>query len=416
MKKLLAVILCLLLITAMFAGCRETIADISDDNPDDPTEAAETKTVKVGLICIGDENDQGYTYNFIRGKDAATEALAAKGIEVEWLVKWNIGEDATCEDANIELAEAGCELIINNSYGFEDYMLKVAPNYPEVHFIACTGQESWCDDLYNTHNAFADIYEGRYLAGIVAGMKLNQLIEEGEIAEDEAIIGYVGAFPHTEVVSGMTAYFLGARSVCPSATMKVLFTDTWSDATVEANAAAVLIDTGCVVLSQHADNSTPASVAEEKGAYFTSYNNDMIDVAPDAVLVGTRIDWGVYFTAIIEDAVNGTEIPQDWSLGIANEAVVLTPLNEAIAAPGTAEKLAEVEAGIKDGTIKVFDVSNFTVDGKPLTQAFALDTDGDGIPDAEEAIIDGEFKESFYQSAPYFNIRIDGIEWLNGAD
>ena len=411
MKKVLAIILCVLLVTALFAGCGETAEPETTDAP----APDDVKTVKVGLVCIGDENDQGYTYNFIRGKDAATEALAAKGINVEWLVKWNIGEDSGCEDANIELAEAGCQLIINNSFGFEDYMLKVAPNYPDVQFIACTNQASWCDDLPNTHNAFANIYEGRYLAGVVAGMKLNEMIEEGKITEDEAVIGYVGAFSFAEVISGMTAYYLGARSICPSATMKVQFTGSWSDATEEANAASALIDAGCVLLSQHADNSTPATTAQSKGAFFTSYNNDMISVAPEAVLVGTRIDWGVYFAEIIEDIANGTEIPQDWSKGIADGAVVLTPLNEAIAAPGTAEKIAEVEAGLKDGSIKVFDTSKFTVNGEPLTQAFALDTDGDFTPDSEEAVIDGAFAESFYQSAPYFAIQIDGIEWLNAA-
>lgn len=408
MKKVLALILALVMVVMLFAACGASEEEAAADSGD-------AKTVKVGLICIGDENDQGYTYNFIRGKDAATEALKEKGINVEWLVKWNIGEDSSCEDANIELAEAGCQLIINNSFGFEDYMLKVAPDYPDIQFVSCTNQVSWNDGLDNTHNAFANIYEGRYLAGVVAGMKLNQLIEEGTITEDQAVIGYVGAFSFAEVISGMTAYYLGARSICPSATMKVQFTGSWSDATEEANAASALIDAGCVLLSQHADNSTPATTAQSKGAFFTSYNNDMISVAPEAVLIGTRIDWGIYFTEIIEAIANGEEIPQDWSKGIADGAVVLTKLNEAIAAPGTAEKLEEVKKGIIDGSIKVFDTSKFTVAGAPLTSAFALDTDGDFIPDSEEAIIDGAYAESHYQSAPYFALQIDGIEWLNEA-
>lgn len=408
MKKVLALILALVMVVMLFAACGASEEDAGTDSGD-------AKTVKVGLICIGDENDQGYTYNFIRGKDAATEALKEKGINVEWLVKWNIGEDSSCEDANIELAEAGCQLIINNSFGFEDYMLKVAPEYPDIQFISCTNQASWCDDLANTHNAFANIYEGRYLAGVVAGMKLNQLIDEGTITEDQAVIGYVGAFSFAEVISGMTAYYLGARSICPSATMKVQFTGSWSDATEEANAASALIDAGCVLLSQHADNSTPATTAQSKGAFFTSYNNDMISVAPEAVLIGTRIDWSIYFTEIIEAIANGEEIPQDWSKGIADGAVVLTELNEAIAAPGTAEKLEEVKKGIIDGSVKVFDVNTFTVNGAPLTTAYALDTDGDFTPDSEEAIVNGAYAESYYQSAPYFAIAIDGIEWLNSA-
>ena len=303
MKKIIALILCLVLVAALFVGCSDGKTP-AETKANEGTKAAdgtnapvdEAKNIKVGLICIGDENDQGYTYNFIRGRDAATEALKAKGINVEWVTKWNIGEDSSCEDANIELAEAGCQVIINNSFGFEDYMLKVAPEYPDIQFIACTNQASWGDDLPNTHNAFAAVYEGRYLAGVVAGMKLQQLIDEGTIKEDEAVIGYVGAFPFAEVKSGYTAYFLGARSVCPSVTMKVQFVNSWSNATEESNAASALCDAGCKLISQHADNSSPATVAQEKGAFFTSYNNDMISVAPKACLVGTRIDWGVYFT------------------------------------------------------------------------------------------------------------------------
>ncbi len=408
MKKLLALLLCLALMAALFTACMESTP--SESGKEGETDA---ETIKVGLICIGDENDQGYTYNFIRGKDAATEALKAKGINVEWIVKWNIPEGDACEDANIELAEAGCKVIFNNSFGFEDYMLKVAPDYPEIQFVACTNQASWGDELKNTHNAFANIYEGRYLAGVVAGMKLQQLIENGEITAEQAVIGYVGAFPFAEVKSGYTAYFLGARSVCPSVTMKVQFVNNWSDATAESNAASALCDAGCKLISQHADNSTPATMAQSKGAFFTSYNNDMISVAPEACLVGTRIDWSVYFCEAIEAVAKGEEFPQDWSKGLKDGAVVLTELNKDIIAPGTEEKLAEVEKGLMDGSIQVFDTKTFTIGGQELTQAYALDTDGDFAPDKEEAVFDGAFHESYFQSAPYFALDIDGIELLN---
>lgn len=311
--------------------------------------AAEGKTIKVGLICIGDENDQGYTYNFIRGKDAATEALAAEGINVDWVVKYNIGEDSSCEDANIELAEEGCELIINNSYGFEDYMLKVAPDYEDVQFVACTNLNSSFSELKNVHNAFANIYEGRYLAGVVGGLKLQEMIDAGDITADQAVIGYVGAFPYAEVISGFTSFYLGARSVCPSATMKVKYVNSWSDATEEANAARALCDEGCVLISQHSDNTTPATAAQEAGAFHCGYNNDMTGVAPEASLISTRIDWSVYMEYAISAVANGENFDQDWTDNMADGAVVLTQLNEAIAAPGTQEAIEKAESDLAGG-------------------------------------------------------------------
>ena len=347
MKKIIALLLAVVMLLSMVAcGTKE-------EKPAEDGNAETGKTVKVGLICIGDENDQGYTYNFIRGKDAATEALKAKGINVEWVVKYNILEDASCEDANIELADEGCQIIINNSFGHEPFMLKVAPDYPDITFISCTNQASWCDSLKNTHNAFANIYEGRYLAGVVAGMKIQELIDAGEITAEEAVIGYVGAFSFAEVISGFTSYYLGAKSVCPSVTMKVQFVGSWSNATEEGNAASALADLGCVLISQHSDNTTPATTAQTKGAFHTGYNNDMIAVAPEASLIGTRIDWSVYFVHAIETVVNGGELEQDWCGGMSEGAVVMTALNEDIAAEGTAAKLAEVEAAIKDGSVVV---------------------------------------------------------------
>ena len=415
MKKLLAILLSVIMVLSLVACGNKTQDETPSNDDQQQNTETETKTIKVGLICIGDENDQGYTYNFIRGKESATEALAAKGINVDWVVKYNIGEDSTCEDANIELAEEGCELIFNNSYGFEPFMLKVAPDYPEIQFVGCTNQGSWNDGLDNTHNAFANIYEGRYLAGVAAGMKLQQLIDEGTIKPEEAVIGYVGAFSFAEVISGMTSYFLGARSVCPSVTMKVQFVGSWSDATAEADAAKALIDLGCIVISQHSDNTTPATAAQAGGVYHTGYNNDMTTIAPEASIIGTRIDWTNYFVHAIECVVNGTELEQDWCKGMSDDEVVMTPLNEAIAAPGTAEKLAEVEEAIKNGELQVFDTSTFTFYGKTVDHAFAVDTDGDFVADSEEAVFDGAFHESYFQSAPYFTLRIDGIEWINEA-
>ncbi|MEA4955169.1 MAG: BMP family ABC transporter substrate-binding protein [Pseudoflavonifractor sp.] len=365
--------------------------------------AAEGKTVKVGLICIGDENDQGYTYNFIRGKDAATEALAAEGINVEWVVKYNIGEDSSCEDANIELAEDGCQLIINNSYGFEDYMLKVAPDYKDVQFVACTNLNSSFSELENVHNAFANIYEGRYLAGVAGGMKLQEMIDAGDITADQAVIGYVGAYPYAEVISGFTSFYLGAKSVCPSTTMKVKYVNSWSNATEEANAATALADEGCKLISQHSDNTTPATAAQTAGVYHCGYNNDMTGVAPEASLISCRIDWSPYFQYAIKAVANGESFDKDWTQSMAQGSVVLTDLNEAIAAPGTAEKLTEVEKGLADGTIHPF-AGPFTGTGTAF---------GASAPDTLTVAAGDYFKESDVAggktSAPYFYWIIDGI-------
>ena len=419
-KRILAMLLAGAMVFSLAAcggteGEETTPAETGAAETTPAEEGDAAKTVKVGLICIGDENDQGYTYNFIRGKEAVTEILAEEGIKIEWLVKYNIGEDASCEEANIELAEEGCDLIINNSFGFEEHMLKVAADYPGIEFIACTNQVSAVDDLPNTHNAFANIYEGRYLAGVVAGMKMQEMIDNGEITADQAVIGYVGAYSFAEVISGFTAYYLGAKSVCPSVTMKVQFVGSWSDASEEGNAAQALCDAGCIMISQHSDNTTPATAAQSNGAFHTGYNNDMISIAPEASLIGTRIDWSVYFAYAIKAVANGEEFDQDWCHGMDMGAVVMTPLNEDIAAEGTAEKLAEVEAAIKDGSLQVFDTSTFTVEGAELTTCLAIDTDGDFVADSEEAVFDGAFHESYFQSAPYFTVRIDGIEWLNEA-
>ena len=371
------------------------------ETPAGETPAAEGKTIKVGMVCIGDENDQGYTYNFMRGVEEATAQLAEQGITVEWTFKTNILEDSGCEDANIELADAGCQLIINNSYGFEPFMLKVAPDYPEIEFISCTNQASAVDELANTHNAFANIYEGRYLAGVAGGMKLQQMIDEGTITAEQAVIGYVGAFPFAEVVSGYTAFYLGAKSVCPSVTMKVKYVNSWSDAPQEAAAASALADEGCVLISQHSDNTTPATAAQDAGVFHCGYNNDMTGVAPEASIISCRVDWAPYFVYAISAVANGEEFAQDWTAGYADGSVKLTTLNETIAAPGTAEALEAAEAELADG-LHVF--------AGPLSGHPAQDPEGEVWSIGEgEYFAESDLSQEGGLSAPQFCYVIDGI-------
>ena len=277
MKKTLALVLALLMcLTSVFAQ------GASDANT--------SKTTKIGFVVIGDENDQGYTYNFMNGMNAAISQLKSEGYDVELSIKRNIAEDAGCVDANLALAAEGCSIIFNNSYGFEQYMQQAADEFPQVKFISLTNCGSQVDGRDNTYNAFARIYEGRYIAGVAAGMKLQQLIDNGTIKPNQAVIGYVGAFSFAEVISGMTSYYLGARSVCPTATMLVQFVGSWGDPTLEAEAAQALIDQGAVMISQHSDNTTPATTAQKNGVFHTGYNNDMTAVAPKASLLSCKID------------------------------------------------------------------------------------------------------------------------------
>ncbi len=408
MKKFLAVLLIFAMVFC-FAACGGGDTNSGEDEP-----AGDT-TYKVGMVCIGDDN-AAYDRNFYMAADEAQKQLADKGINIEWVKTYNHPEgDPVAEDCD-ELASSGCIAVFCNSYGMEPAMLKVAPDYPDTVFVGMTNEGSWKDDLPNTVNAFPSIYEGRYLAGVAAGMKLQEMIDNGDIKEDEAVIGYVGAYTFAEVISGYTSFFLGARSVCPSATMKVEFIGSWGDPTMEANAAQDLIDKGAKLISQHSDSTTPATTAQSNGVPHVGYNISMSDVAPDASIVSSRIDWTNYFVYVIETIVNGGTVDQDYCQhGLLDGDVVLTEINENVAAAGTAGKIADVGAQIEKGEIQVFDTSTFTVDGKEVTNAFAIDTDGDFVADSEEAVFDGAFHESYFQSAPYFALRIDGIELLNEA-
>ena len=411
MKKLISLFLALALCFALVA-CGGAKEEPKTDAP--AAEAAPAKNdapaaIKVGLVCLHDETS-GYDKNFIDAFKAACEKLG-----VEYVIKTNVAEDQAAADATAEFADAGCAVVFTDSYGHQPYVLQTALEFPEVQFTSCTGDTANLDGVENFHNAFATIFEGRFLAGVAAGMKLNEMIEAGEFTADEAKMGYVGAMPYAEVKSGYTSFYLGAKSVCPSVTMDVVFTGSWYDETLEKEGAESLIKGGAKLISQHTDSMGAPNACEAAGVPNVSYNGSTQAACPNTYIISSRINWEPYFTYAIETVMNGGNYDTDWCGTLATESVLLTELNEAVAAKGTAEKIAEVKAGLEAGTIKVFDSASFTVGGEAVTNACAIDTDGDWVNDSNEAVYDGAFNESVFRSAPYFALDIDGITILGNV-
>lgn len=401
-KRLIALLVCLVMVMMpMLAACGGGGGGESADSGD-----AEAK-MKVGLICLHDENST-YDNNFLASFQESCDKMG-----VEAVIKKNIPEGQECYDAAGEMVDDGCTLIFSDSFGHAGFMLQAAKDNPDVQFVSCTGDNALVANQENYHNAFASIYEGRYLAGVAAGMKLNEMIESGKITADQAKMGYAGAFTYAEVVSGYTSFYLGAKSVCPSVTMDVTFTGSWYDETAEKEAANKLIQGGCVLISQHADSMGAPTACEEAGVPDVSYNGSTKSAAPNTYIISSRINWSPFYEYAIQAVQNGEAMGSDWTGTLDTGSVELTELNEDVAAEGTAAKLEEVEAGLKDGSIHVFDTSTFTVEGKTL-DSYKADVEADEAYEHEtEVISDGYFHESEYRSAPYFDLQIDGINLLD---
>ena len=400
MKKFFALLLAVVMLFS-FAACGGN----NDVASDDAGKTDNGIDVKIGFICLHDENST-YDLNFI---NAAKEVIEELGLtEDQYVIKTGVPEGAECYEAAAEMADDGCDIVFANSFGHEDYMIQAAKEFPEVEFCHATGTKAHTEKLDNFHNAFASIYEGRYLAGIVAGMKLNEMIEKGDIKEKEAKIGYVGAMPYAEVKSGMTSFYLGARSVCPSATITVKYTESWYDEAKEMEYANALIKEGCVLISQHADSMGAPNACEAANVPNVSYNGSTGKACPKTFLVSSRINWAPYYKYIIDCVVNDKAIDADWSGDLESGSVELSEPGTAVAA-GTAEAIEEAAKKIKAGELKVFATNTWTKDGKEL-DSYKADVDSDAAftPDTE-VIKDGAFLESEYRSAPYFDIDIDGV-------
>ncbi len=391
MKKILSLALAIIMVMGLFAV----------------SAAADTSNVKIGFIFLHDENST-YDLNFLNGAMEACEKLGA-----EYVLKKNIPEGGECYEAAADLADSGCSIVFADSFGHEDYLIEAAKEFPDVQFCHATGTKAHTENLPNYHNAFASIYEGRYLAGVAAGMKLNEMIEAGQFTAEEAKMGYVGAFTYAEVVSGYTSFYLGAKSVCPTVTMDVTFTGSWYDETAEKEAANKLIEGGCKLISQHADSMGAPTACENAGVPNVSYNGSTVDACPNTFIVSSRINWAPYFEYIINCVANGEEIATDWTGTIATNSVQLSDVNEQAAAAGTADKIAELIAKRDEGSLVVFDTTTFTVDGAPVESYLAdVDTDPNYEGDTE-VIAYGVFCESAFRSAPYFDLKIDGINLLD---
>ena len=427
MKKKVFAVLMSAMMALSLAACGGSAASSPAATDDSVVSTADGQAagpdIKVGLICVEDENS-GYDASHIDGCTAAIKALGID--EKNLIIKKDIPEDESCYDNAVDLAEEGCSIIFSDSYGHQSYMMQAATEYPDVTFVACTGDMAASSGLDNYKNIFPHTYESRYVSGVVAGMKLAELV-----AADPSLdpyVGYVGAYPYAEVVSGMTAFFLGVRSVVPEAHMDVQFTNSWYDPTAEGAAAEALMSKGCSIISQHADSTgAPSAVqaAHDKGqnVYCVGYNIDMRSVAPDVALTSAQNNWSVLYEHMLSCFVNGEEVPVDFSAGYADDAVMISELGDACA-EGTQEAVDAAWAGIADGSIQVFDTASFTCqpatdgsyvvdDAGVVTSAFGLDADGDFVNDNGEAIVDGAFVESSLRSAPYFGLHIDGITWLN---
>ena len=410
MKKILAILLAVVLVVCTFAACGGSKTDNGDD----------AKKLKVGFIFLHDENST-YDNNFMTG---AEEACKKMGVEI--LKETNIPESNACYDAAADLVDKGCTVIFADSFGHEDYMIKAAKEFTNVQFCHATGTKAHTEKLSNYHNAFASIYEGRYLAGVAAGLKLNEMIAAGKFKAEEAKMGYVGAFTYAEVISGYTSFYLGAKSVCPTVTMEVQFTGSWYDEALEKEAANNLISKGCKLVSQHADSMGAPTACETAGVPNVSYNGSTVSACPNTFIVSSRINWEPYFEYMIKCAQDGTAIDTDWTGTLKTNSVVLTDVNEKAAAKDTQAKIDEVKAQLDAGTLHVFDTKTFTVtvdgdknknakvdaDGHLTSYMADVDTDAAYTADTE-VVKDGYFHESESRSAPYFDVQIDGITLLN---
>ena len=393
--------------------------------------------VKVGLICLHD-NQSTYDKNFIDALSVAVGNLGTK-IDGDPIVKTGINEDQECYNAAKDLVKQGCNVIFADSFGHEPFMLKAAQKWPQVQFCHATGTQALTAGVSNYHNAFASIYEGRYLAGYAAGLKLASMVLAGELnennydAQGNIKLGYIGAFQYAEVISGYTSWYLGVKSVVDNVVMDVTFTKSWYDFDAEEAGARTLITRGAALISQHADSMGAPGECEKQRVPDVGYNVSTQEACPNTYVAHSKINWAPYYEAVVKAMYNGTaiagEVNNNFTGTLDTDSVQYDTSNIA-----TKTLCEAVKLELKNGTRKVFDCSTFTVTvdaSKGLNTNATVDANGhltsymadvedrgDYAPDTEAVVTkDGitYFDESAKRSAPYFDLTIDGITLLNSG-
>lgn len=430
MKKLLTLVVAVVLAFCAF-GCakdNDTVKlatktnNVRVDALGDMSNVTIPSDFKIGLIALHDTAST-YDANFI---NAFKEACDAMGLSnSQYLIETNIPETEDCLSAAVRLVNQGCKVIFADSFGHEGYMIQAAKENPNVQFCHATGTQAHTANLSNFHNAFASIYEGRFLAGIAAGEKLKEMNAAGKItsknkdSNGNIKLGYVGAFTYAEVISGYTSWYLGVKTALEgtdlSVVMDVRFTGSWYDEAKEKESANYLINSGCAIISQHADSMGAPTACELAGVPNVSYNGSTEKHCPNTFIISSRINWAPYFKYIIAQTAKGEEIASDWCGTMKVGSVVLTEPGAA-AASTTAAKIEEYKQKILSGQLQVFDTQKdnyITVNGQKLiSQGADVDYDIKFTPDTE-AIQDGCYNESIYRSAPTFDVKIDGITLVN---
>ena len=436
MKKLITLLVAAIMSVACcfgLVGCDcggdETVGEvaipaIANTNANEFDNVQINSNFKIGLITLHGESST-YDKNFI---DAFKKACEAFGLSSsQYIIKTDVPETSACYDAAEQLIDQGCNAIFADSFSHEDYLIQSAKEHTDVQFFHATGTKAHTENLDNFHNAFASIYEGRYLAGVAAGLKLKEMDEKGLIkdsnkdANGNVKVGYVGAWTYAEVISGFTSWYLGVKSQYPNVVMEVQFTGSWYDEPAEKTAAETLINRGAALVSQHADSMGAPTACETANVPNVSYNGSTIVACPNTFIISSKIDWTYYFKWIIASVGgNAKAVDKDFAGTINNgEMVALTAINGDVMAEGTVDKIVEVRNQLLDGSLKVFDCSKFTVKGAHLTEYLAdVDTDAAFTPDTQVIKTANGityFAESEFRSAPYFDIQIDGITYLNAV-